>query len=241
MTHRTGDVGVDEWYNTVFKPFQDGGLHSGEVGGPDSGPAFAKVFDVVVMRGREPVNETVSVAMIHPKESSEGLARFFDDSNPFWEEGREAGWLEGPITHYKASPFLVRNPDPKTGLPRDLKKGEGIMLAAFGSKISKNDWVQSFTSSDSDVLHDAHGVVSSTASNLNRGSDFDSRYKSLVATHHFKKFNQAKAFHDKFTSGAEPPFDQIHEILDNFESVPLEVIKETYYPEIGREYDVFQA
>ena len=171
--------------------------------------------------------------MIRPKESSEGLARFFDDSNPFWEEGREAGWLEGPITHYKASPFLVRNPDPKTGLPRDLKKGEGIMLAAFGSKISKNDWVQSFTSSDSDVLHDAHGVVSSTASNLNRGSEFDSRYKSLVATHHFKKFNQAKAFHDKFTSGAEPPFDQIHEILDNFESVPLEVIKETYYPEIG--------
>ena len=82
------------------------------------------------------------------------------------------------------------------------------MLAAFGSKIPKNDWVQSFTSSDSDVLHDAHGVVSSTASNLNRGSDFDSRYKSLVATHHFKKFNQAKAFHDKFTSGTEPPFDQ---------------------------------
>ena len=30
--HKTGTMGADDWYKNAFKPFLDGGLHSGEVG-----------------------------------------------------------------------------------------------------------------------------------------------------------------------------------------------------------------
>ena len=129
MFHKTGTIGADEWYKTVFKPFLDGGLHSGEVGGPETGAAFKTVFNVVVMRGREAENETVAVIMVSPSESGDAIAKFFDDKNPFWQAGRDDGWLVGPITSYKTAPFLVRGPDPKTGFPPDFKKGQGAQLA----------------------------------------------------------------------------------------------------------------
>merc|ERR1712216_673943 len=116
--HKTGTMGADDWYKNAFKPFLDGGLHSGEVGGPETGAAFKTVFNVSVLPGREAENETVAVAFVHPQASSDAIAKFFDDKNPFWQQGREEGWLLGPITNFKTTPFLVRGPDPKTGYPR---------------------------------------------------------------------------------------------------------------------------
>ena len=87
--HKTGTTGADDWYKNAFKPFLDGGLHSGEVGGPETGAAFKTVFNVVVLRGREAENETVAVAFVHPQASSDAIAKFFDDKNPFWQTGRD--------------------------------------------------------------------------------------------------------------------------------------------------------
>ena len=69
--HKTGTMGADDWYKNAFKPFLDGGLHSGEVGGPVTGAAFKTVFNVVVLRGREAENETVAVLFVHPKASTD--------------------------------------------------------------------------------------------------------------------------------------------------------------------------
>ena len=78
--HKTGTMGADDWYKNAFKPFLDGGLHSGEVGGPVTGAAFKTVFDVVVLRGREAENETVAVFFVHPKASTDAIAKFFDEA-----------------------------------------------------------------------------------------------------------------------------------------------------------------
>lgn len=231
--HKTGTIGADEWYKTVFKPFLDGGLHSGEVGGPETGAAFKTVFNVVVMRGREAENETVAVIMVSPSESGDAIAKFFDDKNPFWQAGRDDGWLVGPITSYKTAPFLVRGPDPKTGFPPDFKKGQGAQLAVFGSKIDiKSEWVPAFTGPDTDVLHDGAGIFCSVAGTLDiKASDYDSKFKSVAVVHGFKNFKQADAWNTKFVAAKEPPFDQIANILDNLQAQSFEVISDTTFPE----------
>ena len=232
--HKTGTVGADEWYKTAFAPFLNGALHSGEAGGHETGAAFKTVFNVVVMRGREAENETVAVIMVSPSESAAKIVKFFDDKNPFWQTGRDAGWLLGPITCYKTTPFLCRGPDPKTGFPPGFKKGNGAQLAVFGSKIAvQKDWVPAFTSADSDKLHDASGIFTSVAGSLETGkaSEFKSRFKSVAVVHGFGTYKQAQTFNAKFVAASEPPFDGISQILDNFQGRAFEVISDTTFPE----------
>eukprot|EP00228_Micromonas_bravo_P006475 CAMPEP_0203019402 /NCGR_PEP_ID=MMETSP1401-20130829/25680_1 /ASSEMBLY_ACC=CAM_ASM_000894 /TAXON_ID=38833 /ORGANISM="Micromonas pusilla, Strain CCAC1681" /LENGTH=331 /DNA_ID=CAMNT_0049761159 /DNA_START=403 /DNA_END=1398 /DNA_ORIENTATION=- len=228
--HKTGTMGADDWYKNAFKPFLDGGLHSGEVGGPETGAAFKTVFNVVVMRGRETENETVAVAFVHPKASTDLIAKFFDDKNPFWQTGRDEGWLLGPLTNFKTTPFLARGADPKTGYPPQWKKGSGVLVASFGLKIDKNEWIPAFTSPDSDKLHDAAGIYTSVASTVNKGSEYDSAFKAVQVFHTFKNFKQAVAF-DAMIQAKQPPFDAVAEITDNFQGQTYEVISDTNFPE----------
>ena len=91
------------------------GLHSGEVGGPAAGPAFAKVINLTILRGRTPEavgGETVAVFMLVPNENGdpaakgarEAIQKFFVDTgkgaNPFWQEGRDAGWVGTDLTQW---------------------------------------------------------------------------------------------------------------------------------------------
>jgi len=228
--HKTGTMGADDWYKNAFKPFLDGGLHSGEVGGPETGAAFKTVFNVTVMRGREAENETVAVAFVHPKASTDAIAKFFDDKNPFWQTGRDEGWLLGPLTNFKTTPFLARGADPKTGYPPQWKKGSGVLVASFGLKIDKNEWIPAFTSPDSDKLHDAAGIYTSVASTVNKGSEYDSAFKAVQVFHTFKNFKQAVAF-DAMIQAKQPPFDAVAEITDNFQGQTYEVISDTFFPE----------
>ena len=228
--HKTGTMGADDWYKNAFKPFLDGGLHSGEVGGPETGAAFKSVFNVTVMRGREAENETVAVAFVHPKASTDAIAKFFDDKNPVWQTGRDEGWLLGPITNFKTSPFLVRGPDPKTGYPPTWKKGSGVLVATTGLKIDKDDWIPGFTSPDSDKLHDGAGIYTSVASTVNKGSEYNSPFKAVQVAHVFKNIKQANAF-NAYIEAKQPPFDAVAEITDNLQAQTYEVISDTEFPE----------
>ena len=228
--HKTGTMGADDWYKNAFKPFLDGGLHSGEVGSPETGAAFKTVFNATVLRGREAENETVAVAFVHPQASSDAIAKFFDDKNPFWQQGREEGWLLGPITNFKTTPFLVRGPDPKTGYPPQWKKGNGVLVGTFGLKIDKSDWIPAFTSPDSDKLHDGAGIYTSVASAVNKGSEYDSKFKAVQVFHTFKTYKQADAF-GAAIEAKQPPFDAVAEITDNFQTQTFEVISDTFFPE----------
>ena len=116
MFHKTGTIGADDWYKNAFKPFLDGGLHSGEVGGPDVGAAFKTVFNATVMRGREAENETVAVAFVHPKASTDLIAKFFDDKNPFWP--RAGCSARSPTSRPRLSWFAGR-----TRKPGSLRSG----------------------------------------------------------------------------------------------------------------------
>lgn len=238
MTHATGTAGFDAWYKDAFLPFQKDALHSGEGGGPEFGPSFAKVFDVMVYRGRDGESERCAVAFVHPPDVTETLGKFFVDegkgANPFWQIGRDAGWLSGPVTTWQSSTFLFRGVDPKTGFPPDLKKGQGVMIAAAGVKLDiQREWVPSFTSPETDALHDGAGVFTSAAGNLVRKySDYPAgKYKAVCVWHAFKNVNQAKAFDAKFRAANEPPFDDIAQITENFQSFPFEVVADTFYPE----------
>ena len=132
----------------------------------------------------------------------------------------------------QSAPFLFRGADPKTGFPPDAKKGQGLGVYAFGSKLDvRKDWIPAFTSPDSDKLHDANGVIVSAAGDITKGSDFASKYKGVQVYHFHKNFKQAKAFAAAFEAADAPPFDQISEILDNPKSFVFEVVKEDNFPE----------
>mgnify|MGYP000002673629 FL=1 len=112
--HGLGSYTYEKWYKEVFSPFE-AGLHSGEVGGPVAGPAFAKVINLTILRGRNPEaagGETVAVFMLVPNENGdpaakgarEAIQKFFVDTgkgaNPFWQEGRDAGWVGTDLTQW---------------------------------------------------------------------------------------------------------------------------------------------
>lgn len=217
----------------MFKPFLDGGLHSGEVGGPETGAAFKSVFNVTVMRGREAENETVCVVMVSPTETADTIVEFFDGTNLFWQIGRDDVWLVGPITSYKTTPFLVRSPDPKTGFPPEFKKGQGAQVAVFGSKSDiKSERVPAFTGPDTDVLHDGAGIFCSIAGNVGiKQSAFDSKFKSVDVFHGFRNFKQADAWNTNFVAAQEPPYDRIANILDSLEAHSFEIVSDTFFPE----------
>ena len=75
--HGLGSYTYEKWYKEVFSPFE-AGLHSGEVGGPVAGPAFAKVINLTILRGRNPEaagGETVAVFMLVPNENGDPAAK----------------------------------------------------------------------------------------------------------------------------------------------------------------------
>ena len=67
---------------------------------------------------------------------------------------------------------------------------------------------------------------------MRKYSDYPAgKYKAVCVWHAFKNVNQAKAFDAKFRAANEPPFDDIAQITENFQSFPFEVVADTFYPE----------
>ena len=243
--HGLGSYTYEKWYKEVFSPFE-AGLHSGEVGGPEVGPAFAKVINTTILRGRNPEaegGETVAVFMIVPNENGdpaakgarEAIQKFFVDTgpgaNPFWQEGRDAGWVGTDLTQLTYNLNFFRGANPKTGYPDDWKKGSGVGLYTVGLKIPYEEWVPQFTSPESDQLHDAAGIYSDVVGPQVKGSEFTSKYRGITVAHVHKNLKQAQAFADKFNAADSPPFDQIKDLVDNPQVVVLEVVKDTLFPE----------
>ena len=224
--HGLGSYTYEKWYKEVFSPFE-AGLHSGEVGGPEVGPAFAKVINTTILRGRNPEaegGETVAVFMIVPNENGdpaakgarEAIQKFFVDTgpgaNPFWQEGRDAGWVGTDLTQLTYNLNFFRGANPKTGYPDDWKKGSGVGLYTVGLKIPYEEWVPQFTSPESDQLHDAAGIYSDIVGPQVKGSEFTSKYRGITVAHVHKNLKQAQAFADKFNAADSPPFDQIKDL-----------------------------
>ena len=243
--HGLGSYTYEKWYKEVFSPFE-AALHSGEAGGPEVGPAFAKVANLTVLRGRNPDapgGETVAVQMFVLNENADPAAKgaltaiqkFFVDTgpgaNPFWQEGRDAGWVGTDLTQWSASTGFLRGANPKTGYPDDWKKGTGVGVYDFGLKIPYEEWVPQFTSPESDQLHDAAGVFFSAVGPDEKGTEHQSKYRSVQVIHAHKNLKQAQAFLDRVIKADAPPFDQIKDILDNPEAIALEVVSDTFFPE----------
>ena len=243
--HGLGSYTYEKWYKEVFSPFE-AALHSGEAGGPEVGPAFAKVANLTVLRGRNPDapgGETVAVQMFILNENADPAAKgaltviqkFFVDTgpgaNPFWQEGRDAGWVGTDLTQWSASTGFLRGANPKTGYPDDWKKGTGVGVYDFGLKIPYEEWVPQFTSPESDQLHDAAGIYSDIVGPQVKGSEFTFKYRGITVAHVHKNLKQAQAFADKFNAADSPPFDQIKDLVDNPQVVVLEVVKDTFFPE----------
>ena len=76
-------------------------LHTGELGGPKFGKAFATTFALGVLRGKEKADERVGTYFVHPTSEAKAFQAFFTDTgpkaNPFWQTGRDAGWLTGEV------------------------------------------------------------------------------------------------------------------------------------------------
>ena len=126
---------------------------------------------------------------------------------------------------------FFRGANPKTGYPDDWKKGSGVGLYTFGLKMPYEEWVPLFTSPESVQLHDGAGIYSAIVGPEVKGSEFTSKYRAVTVAHCHKTLNQARAFNDRVIAADSPPFDQIKDILDNTQSVVLEVVSDTFYPE----------
>ena len=126
---------------------------------------------------------------------------------------------------------FFRGANPKTGYPDDWKKGSGVGLYTFGLKMPYEEWVPLFTSPESDQLHDGAGIYSAIVGPEVKGSEFTSKYRAITVAHCHKNLKQARAFNDRLITADSPPFDQIKDILDNTQSVVLEVVSDTFYPE----------
>ena len=159
------------------------------------------------------------------KGAREAIQKFFVDTgpgaNPFWAEGRDAGWVGTDLTQWTYNLNFFRGANPKTGYPDDWKKGSGVGLYTFGLKMPYEEWVPLFTSPESDQLHDGAGIYSDIVGPQVKGSEFTSKYRAITVAHAHKNLKQARGFADKFNAADSPPFDQIKDILDNLSLIHI--------------------
>ena len=196
--HETPDK--KQWLNQVFRPARE------KVAAGEFGPELGATFEFVT--NFEEGGDGIMVCALCPPASVKAWTDFYGAKNPLWEQGRKEGWLAGDFGFFASEVRGVRGPNPPPNM-----KGKGVGVYDFKCALPYDEWIQSFTSADSDALHAAAGITGSAVGVVSdaSGAPGPSKGKGFTgAVWHFHKTGkQAKAFSDKFGAHEEEPFKSI--------------------------------
>jgi len=208
-------------FNDWYKVFNE---KWGKQGPPDFG-----VVRTLVGKGKgvETDGDSLCVVIVFPNDKLSTIAPFYDQKkNPLWAEAREAGWLTGTFHQSYVEPKIWRGYPGDSGPPPLKGKAFGVYSAKLGIPLDP-DFIGSFTSPDSDKLHDANGVLGSVVGTTLKGSDIGT--KDLSVTHFHGSYKKACGLVDQFNSRS-PPFDGIVAagvLKEPIEGMAYEVVADT--------------